>query len=250
MNLITKQILGALIGGAIGNFVSGVVIEIIRIKESPEATEPYEHSDEYPEGDSEIEVEKTLLAKRPEKMKKPTEKKNYSQFFLSENRPDLAALAAKYNGEEVALPEANPNAVIIPDEDLEEEFDDENETDEEFIEEDEIESMTGPRVISLSEFANSDDYVAVKLNYYDDEVVTDERNNPIARPERILGEEALVSFGLMSEDEDVVYVRNPEKKAMYEVVRTNKNYAAPVERASRRRMSKKEEEDGEADDNT
>jgi len=236
MNTITKQLVGTLIGAFVGNFVSGVIIEIIRIKESPEATEPYEDSPEYPEGDD-LDVEKTLTAKRPEKMKTQTPKKDYTKHFLAENRPDLAALAAKYNGEE---PGEVVEGEIVVEAFEEEELEDPNT----WVEEVETE-LKDPRIISLSEFANAEDVNIVKLNYYDDDVLTDERDNPIERPERLLGDDALVSFGQLSDDEDVVYVRNSAKKAVYEVVRTNKNYSAPVDR---RRRPSKEEDHGEEDD--
>lgn len=238
MNNNLKILLGALVGAGAGYFVGGVIVEIINIKQSPEYNEDYHDSDEYPQYEEEDnEGEPEVMNKNALKTKRV---KNYTQYFKNQNRPDLAALAAKYNGEE---PEP-----LSGDEEKDKEM-----VLEEIAEfatiEDEA-KQTDPSIISMSEFANAgDEYECLTLNYYDDDVVTDENDEPISRPEQILGEEALVSFGELSDDEDVVYVRNEKKKAMYEVVRTNKEYAAPKSRRRGKEHIDYDKEESNGEDN-
>jgi len=232
MNTFAKQIVGATIGGAIGWFVATVITDIIELQEQPDLpwvdgteNDPTDH----PEEDIFLkkETQKTSM-KTTNKLKQ----KSYTEYFISQDRPDLASLAAKYNNEEVKEPVTGEevdgvDVDVVYEEEWDEIVDAAVETD--------------PSIISLAEFANADEgFETLTLNYYDDDVVTDERDNPINRPERILGEEALVSFGVLSEDEDVVYVRNLAKKALYEVVRTNKVYAAPRTRSLKDVLTAKE----------
>lgn len=245
MNNNLKVLLGAMIGAGVGYFVGQVIVEIIVIKQAESVLcdggmEELEELEELTDDDADENF--NILERNQTKLKKNNEKlhtkKNYTQYFKNQNRPDLAALAAKYNGEEpepLSGNEEKDKEMVL------------EEIAEFTMIEDEAEK-TDPSIISMSEFANAgDEYECLTLNYYDDDVVTDENDEPISKPEQILGEEALVSFGELSDDEDVVYVRNEKKKAMYEVVRTNKEYAAPK---SRRRGKEhidydKEEKNGE-----
>lgn len=226
MNNTVKYLLGATIGASFGYFVGAVIVEIIRQQEELEEEVTYSIEEER---DGLLNLDDPRPPLKKEKVVKLNQVKNYTEFFKGTGRPDLAKLAAKYNGDPVVLgdsEEPEPEDVLTSD-DL-------------IIPEDVDMPQTDPSIISLSEFANADGYHTVTLSYYDDDVVTDEHDNPIERPERLLGEEALVSFGHLSEDEDVVYVRNELKKCMYEVVRLNKDYSAPApRRIGRQPLSKK-----------
>jgi hypothetical protein len=261
MNTLTKQIIGAIIGAAAGLFVAQVVVDYIEY-----VNEPLEEPEDWLDGDEEDfepGEEKKVMFKHDKnakigKVKKVT--KNYTQYFSQQGRPDLAALAAKYNGEELEVPTTTQDEIGGIARPLEEgEFEYPNSIDEEEFEIDpnEPSDENGPIVITMEEYAEDDEHVKVTIHYYDvDDIVADEYDNPIDRPEKILGDDALVSFGEMSNDEDVVYVRNNDKNAMYEVVRLNKAFssvAAGTRRANARRQAlskrvEKEEEDGEEQD--
>jgi len=215
MNNNIKLAIGTVIGAGIGWFVGEVVVEVIALRELDSAISavmnPVETHDEetYP-----VELKET------KKMSK-NNKTDYAKYFGSD-RPDLAALAAKYNGGVVA-PEVQESAADdILEELVEYEY---SESIEDRIEE-EDEDIT---IISDGEFDNSEGVTKVELFYYDDDILTDSiSGTPIKRPEELIGDDALVSFGELSGDEEIVYVRNVTKRALYKVVRMNKDFAAPV----------------------
>lgn len=235
MNQTLKIAIGATIGGAVGYFAASVAVAYIHMMED-EKNRPYDQSDEMPDNEEEEENQDN---QRPVEMSKnqktrKTIRTDYSAYFTPEEKVDLDKLAAKYNRGE--LPE--------------EETEDETEVDEtpELIDVGDDAAIT---IITMAEFANSQyGYEQVTLSYYDDDVVTDEEDNPIANPEKFLGEEALVSFGQSSNDENVVYVRNHEKKTEYEILHARCSYAPAVSVDRSRRPSRglaKESDEGEED---
>ncbi len=81
-----------------------------------------------------------------------------------------------------------------------------------------------PYVISAEEFGQADDdYDIVSLNYYADEVLTDDFDIPIVNADDVVGLESFKHFGEYVED--VVYVRNDKLKAEYEIVRMDEKYS-------------------------
>ena len=224
MNTITKKLIGAAIGGAAGYFVASVIVEYIAIKEN----EAQEQLATYPFNN------KTLKKEEFEEMSEKSNRKkiDYTHYFESQNRPDLAALASKYNNDEVLN--------IDSEEDWPEEV---------LTEENVIDDVPQPiRLISMMEYANDDEYEHFTLAYYDDDVVTDGEDKPIENIEKLIGDEALVSFGYETDgDEDTVYVINDNLKTMYEVVRANKNYAVTKVRQARKKALSKKEEKNEED---
>lgn len=248
MNHTVKLLIGAAVGAGFGYFVGAVIVEIIKLKEESSVLDFYEdeeNEDDLIEGKIE-ELKESNSIRRKELMgNKKLKTKNYTEYFKNQDRPELAALAAKYNGGDL------PNTIqdgILDNDLLKSRMDEAIEED--FNQVEDESEVTDPSIISLAEFANAEGFDCMTLNYYDDDVVTDEQDNPIYRPEQILGDEALVSFGELSEDEDVVYIRNLAKKAMYEVVRTNKEYTlTEPKQLPQRRALKKEEYNGE-DENT
>lgn len=220
MNTNVKLLIGAVVGGGIGWFVGSVVVEIIAAKNDPFANEHYHDSDEFPQGeDIEIE-EQTVMYKKEDR---PRRVKNYSDLFKN---PELAPLVEKYNMK--VAPATDEIQGMTPDHMIEDEFD---------MPEDEKEEDIS--IISAEDYANAEGFSAVTLRYYLDDVVTDEHDNPIDHPEQIIGDDALVSFGVLSEDEDVVYVSNLPKKAMYEIIRLDKEYTVPNP-AKAKRLAMKE----------
>lgn len=214
MNRNVALLAGATVGGAVGYFVAAVVADYIDEKEirdqAPVAV--LEGDEEQPtDDDEESSSGKPSMGKKKQKPKR--EKTNYSNYFLSINRPDLAALAKKYNEGDT---EPHQDAVVA-----------------QMIAVDEADTFDQPKpsadaitIISQDEFNNNpDDFEVVELTYYADDIVIGEDDNVIIGPEDIIGEEALNSFGMLSGDPDIVYVRNPKARALYEIVRMSVKYA-------------------------
>lgn len=231
--------IGALVGGSIGYFVGSVIQAYIRLKEESEGM-PYHESDEMPEGDEPVEETQGNRGSKKKIMKTGKIRKgkeDYTAFFDPQVKESLEILAAKYN------------SGIVQQEETQEDGN-------EWVEESAPKAKTGISIISLAEFANSDTgYDQVTLNYYTDDVVTDENDEPVMDVTKVIGEDALVSFGLNSQDPDVVYVRNDELKGEYEIVRLDKSYSPVVEeqpklkrRVAKKKAGNKEEGDGEEAD--
>jgi hypothetical protein len=225
MNKNIALLIGATIGAGVGYLIADWYIEFQMPTEEDEEDFELNEFDVSDRGDK---FQPKPRVKK-EKHRKPNPSLNYTEYFQSQNRPELAVLAAKYNGQSDATPIGQVT-------NIEEIYDDSGKIDEvEFIVN--IDSDKDPVIISIAEYANDGEYDHQTLHYFDDDVVTDEDDLPINRPEKFLGDEALVSFGVLSEDEDIIYVRNNAKKAMYEILRLNKNYAAPrIEKVTKRRL--------------
>lgn len=89
----------------------------------------------------------------------------------------------------------------------------------------------GPiHVISLQEHEeNEPSYQQATLTWYaGDEVLTDDREDIIEDYPNIIGEHALARFGDVSEDENVVHVRNNVLMVDYEIVRSMGTYQQEV----------------------
>lgn len=232
-NKLLAKLIGAAVGGSLGYFVGAVIVEIIHLKEFNPDDFEYEDLDEDPGNDDETKLEPkepvVFMGHKP-KEKRIGRVKNYAEYFDKQGKPELAALVAKYNTgvpEEDGVKEDDPN------------FEDEFENDPDM--------PTDPSIISVDDYANSEGYTVTTLKFYDDDVVTDEHDNPIDRPEQLIGEDALISFGEMSGDPDIVYVRNEAKRAVYEILRTNKHFVMHVERPRRVRPTRKENENAKED---
>lgn len=81
--------------------------------------------------------------------------------------------------------------------------------------EEEDEMKNEPYVISPDEFDEMD-YKVRTLTYYDDDVLTDENGKIIHDAEKLVGTEALKSFGQY--EDDSVFVRNDALKTDYEIL--------------------------------
>lgn len=215
MNRNVMLLVGAAVGGSVGYFVSAIVADYIEEKEIRDhAPMVVEEEDEQPtDDDEESSSGKTIMSKKKSKLKVKREKVNYTSYFNSINRPDLAALAQKYN-----------DGVLEPQQD---------QVDAQMIAVDESEtfnqdkpSVDGIMIISQEEFDNNtDEFEVVELTYYSDDIIVGEDDNVIHEPEDIIGSDALSSFGMSSGDPDIVYVRNPKTRALYEIVRMSAKYA-------------------------
>ena len=84
-----------------------------------------------------------------------------------------------------------------------------------------------PYTIHRDEFFKDDfGYIQSTLTYYSgDDVLTDEEDEPIYNALDVVGE---LNFGHGSNDPNVVYIRNPDKKGEYEVLRHSGHYSVEV----------------------
>jgi hypothetical protein len=219
MNRNVTLLVGATVGGAVGYFVSAVVADYIEEKEIRDQAPVVVEEDEQPtDDDEESSPGNSIMSKKKNKTKKEHEKVNYTAYFNSINRPDLAALARKYNEGEHEEPHNDgvvAQLIAV------------NET--ETFNQDKP-PVDGIMIIDHEQFNNNaDDFEVVNLTYYADDIMIGEDDNIIYGPEDIIGSDALSSFGMLSGDPDIVYVRNPKARALYEIVRVSVKYAIDAE---------------------
>lgn len=82
-----------------------------------------------------------------------------------------------------------------------------------------------PYVIPLEEFMENDDYEKVSITYwYKDDTLADEREQIIPDVNRTVGGENLKMFGIGSQNEDTVYIRNVRIKTDFEVTRDERSF--------------------------
>lgn len=91
-------------------------------------------------------------------------------------------------------------------------------------------SSESPYVISEEEFlANDEGFSQYQMTYYEgDDVLTDEHERTIDAVDELLGIENLSRFGHGSKDKNLVYIRNEQKLAEYEVARSRGKYSVEV----------------------
>lgn len=239
MNTTAKVLIGALVGGGVGWFIGSVIEEYLQLVEQEEG-HPYSDTSEYPQ--LKLKKETNSMAQKVALPGTQTPV-DYTRKYIpdAEDRSDLARFARRYNQGIVPSTEedeALARESIGEDEPLEE-------SDIPEAEEVDADDSGIIRVISAQEFAeNTVGYPQYTLSYYEDDVMTDDKNIPIRKPEELVGPDALVSFGEISGDEDVVYVRNNIKHVDYEVVRTGSNFAGRVERKKiQRKVAKSSNEE-------
>lgn len=82
-----------------------------------------------------------------------------------------------------------------------------------------------PRVISMEDFGELDDYDEISLTYYADETLTDDTDHPMGEDEieDTIGRANLKRFEQC--EGDAVYIRNDRLKADYEILLDERSYA-------------------------
>lgn len=80
----------------------------------------------------------------------------------------------------------------------------------------------GPYVISREEFNDGTMPCHVTYSYFEDGILTDEYNDIVDDADEALGEEFVNHF-----DEDLVYIRNEQRKCDYEILREGITYHEP-----------------------
>ena len=125
--------------------------------------------------------------------------------------------------------------------------------DDEFDYDEEVKKRTPerPYIITQEEyFLAEGGHEQVTITYYEgDDVLADERDQPVPEPDRVVGEDNLTRFGHGSKDKNIVYVRNERLGAEYEVVRSGGSFSREVlgfveHSDGRRRRSHRRGDDG------
>ena len=103
----------------------------------------------------------------------------------------------------------------------------------ELVEDDECINHNVPYVITSEQFSESlsDNYNHDKITIYyyeEDDILVDEQEDPITDISSIIGDVALLNFGLNSNDPDIVFVRNEKISIDFEIIRYHKSYQETV----------------------
>lgn len=133
-------------------------------------------------------------------------------------------------------PEPEPEAVVVEEKVVEKKvrnvFVERPRSNDSFDYDEEIQHRTSdkPYVISFEEFAeNKPDYIQNTITWYEgDEVLADEREEPIPDVEGTIGTNNIDRFGHGSKDPKIVYIRNERLDLDFEVVRHEGSYAEVV----------------------
>lgn len=176
-----------------------------------------------------------LRSRKPEEVKSDNKVLEVIDFDPEKDRkktpmnekPDLDKLAARYRVEDkedlnIDINPYPPEDYLAPEEDeSEEEEDDEESPEVEF---------SYPQIIPRLEFENEKkNYEVQSLTYYAyDDTVCDENEQVISSPEDLIGDDALVCFGLGSDDPNTVYICNDKRGTKYEVIKVNGSYQEQV----------------------
>ena len=158
---------------------------------------------------------------KPNNQKKEEPKLDQKAVATHIDKPELDTLIKKYRVEE----EDYTDYSKPKDEESEEDDEPEDEEDES----PEVE-FSYPQVISLSEYENEKVHYDTKtLTYYAfDDTVCDEHDQVVPSPEDLIGDNALVCFGLWSRDPNTVYICNDKLGIKYEVIKVNGSYQEQV----------------------
>ena len=82
-----------------------------------------------------------------------------------------------------------------------------------------------PYAIMRSEYLNQKSwYEKLSWNFYEDGIVTDEHDDMVHAPAKILGTDFLDAFGMDDSDPDIAYIRNDQLAQDYEVCRIAERY--------------------------
>lgn len=78
-------------------------------------------------------------------------------------------------------------------------------------------------------FEDEADYDKITITYYEsDDILADDRDEPIDDIEGAIGPDALESFGHISEDPNICYVRNRSREADFEIIKNEGSYSVIV----------------------
>lgn len=94
----------------------------------------------------------------------------------------------------------------------------------------ELRTEESPYIITHDEYYEGEkEYEQVTLTYFDgDDVLVDERDQPVPDPDDSVGDDHLARFGFGSNDNNIVYIRNDRLELDFEIIRSNGKYAKEV----------------------
>jgi len=136
----------------------------------------------------------------------------YAQLIKPEEKlveqPKYEEIISEYSGEDEV---ENEEAIVV------EPYEEERNADE-------------PYVISIDEYMNDrEDYDKNTVSYFEiDDVLCDDREQVIPDIEATVGTDALTKFGVKSNDNKVVYVRNERLAADFEILLDTRSYSETV----------------------
>lgn len=204
---------GTLVGAAVGAVVGSLIVDQILANENGDMQRLEEGAD----GEESEESDEPVKLKKPRSGKMT--KLDYTKFALRDDGKSdpLNTLAEKY------------------------EHHDEDSWRKEI-------DMSQPYVISADDYSEGGQNNAkLTLTYYDeDDVLTDQEDTVIVDPSYLVGDDSLVKFGMNSNDEDIVYVRNTKLSTDYEIVRVHKSYSETVLGIVDKKVIRKVKKDAEA----
>jgi hypothetical protein len=229
MNKYVAMGIGAVVGGGVGYVIGYLIAERMAKNEeenSFEETVPMEEADEGDETKDEEPSSPPFKRKEREIVTGPRKVINYNDIFIAAEKPELAALAAKYAGID-----NEPAKVMVS----------------RALADDEMKDPKAPRIISEAEFdahQDQDYFRYLVLTYYaGDDVLVAPNLVPIMEPEKVVGSDALNSFGLDPEqDADTIYVVNEKLGGIYEVVRVEESFVEPEPKIVHKNIFKDAEE--------
>lgn len=198
--MATKEILyltaGVVIGGTAGYFITKKVLETNLQAQIDDVKEHYK-----------------LLRKEGEYASPENVPTNYQDT--------LEGLGYSEEGFDLATSE---------EEELEDVLDDVDDDEEEETEEREERFSNEPYVISVKEFMNDkEEYDKITVTYFEgDDALCDEREQIIPDVEGTVGTDSLTKFGHLSDDKNVVYVRNDVSETDFEVTLDKREYSEVV----------------------
>jgi hypothetical protein len=195
---------GAVIGGLVGAVIGSLIVDLILAKENEENGYLEDQEEEEEVAEEEITKEPSKEEKKPMHIEKLKQKRNeakldytkFSKINDGKSQNDLAELVQKYSVEEKT--------------------------------EEQDENL--PHVISLEEWTNGGGpNEKITLTYYEvDDTVADPNDDIFQNVEKLLGDDSLLSFGIDSDDPDIVYVRNNKISTDFEIIRVRKSYSETV----------------------
>jgi len=192
--------IGGIVGGVIGYWLGGLIVNSLREEYEEEV---YGGSEDkwIPENDR---VDSTVfnlqankddykmtvgMKERMDQLLEESEKDQHDYTRHSKTKKDLEELASQYKP-----------------------------TDDNFV------------VVSLDQFSDNEegDIKETFLYYEQDATYTDSTDEVLMSPEMKFGPNPHLHFGELSEDEDVVYIRDTKKNTKYEILRMHDSYASAI----------------------
>lgn len=214
MNKWVAMGIGAAVGGGVGYVVGYLIAERMNRQEEeaegvweegqPEEETAEDDKDEEPSSPTPQRKERDIVTG-------PRRIVDYNKLY--EEKPDLAALAARYNGVDNEPAKVMVSTVVKPEVKID---------------------PDAPRILTEEEFDATEaqeDYRYLVLTYYaGDDVLVAPNSVPIMEPEKVVGPDALTAFGSdPDQDADTVYVINSRIGGIYEINRIDDFFGEPKE---------------------